>query len=239
MSYFAMRSTNNPMKYRNCTQSWSICCTEWCRALTQKIKLFNCWSQRSKGKYFHSVHYNRMMGHLWQGKTLNPLMFFFYWPGCRGNICRWCVACSEWLLTHLPLIKPLEGCTSGYIPLFDLQKEGLCLNSQHVVLMHFSESAPKWESLKFLTPVIICSRRVPQASTAFSPFILLYRCKPCSIVNIIRQNWENGSPPSKNDSQYVLDIYHLNFLKPWAEMLPVALTVELPEGKKQQPGAHL
>ena len=47
-------------------------------------------------------------------------------------------------------------------------------------------------------------REVPQASTGFSP--LLFGRKPRGILDLLRENWEEGPSPSKNEIQYVLDL---------------------------------
>lgn len=49
-------------------------------------------------------------------------------------------------------------------------------------------------------------RDVPQASTAFSPFELLYDCQPRGVLDVIREAWEEGPSNSGSEIQYVMDL---------------------------------
>ena len=40
----------------------------------------------------------------------------------------------------------------------------------------------------------------------FSPFELLFGQKPQGILDLIKENWEEGPSPSKNEIQYVMDL---------------------------------
>ncbi|TKS64962.1 Retrovirus-related Pol polyprotein from transposon 412 [Collichthys lucidus] len=49
-------------------------------------------------------------------------------------------------------------------------------------------------------------REVPQASTGFSPFELLFGRKPRGVLDLVKESWEEGPSPSKNEVQYILDL---------------------------------
>ncbi len=49
-------------------------------------------------------------------------------------------------------------------------------------------------------------REVPQASTGFSPFELLYGRQPRGVLDVLRETWEEGPLESKNKIQHVLDL---------------------------------
>ncbi len=49
-------------------------------------------------------------------------------------------------------------------------------------------------------------REVPQASTGFSPFELLYGRQPRGVLDVLRETWEEGPSESKNEIQHVLDL---------------------------------
>ncbi|XP_031732011.1 uncharacterized protein LOC116399190 [Anarrhichthys ocellatus] len=49
-------------------------------------------------------------------------------------------------------------------------------------------------------------RDVPQASTGFSPFELLFGRKPRGVLELIKENWEEGPSAGKSEIQYVLDL---------------------------------
>ncbi|KAM6944694.1 regulator of G-protein signaling 3-like [Lycodopsis pacificus] len=49
-------------------------------------------------------------------------------------------------------------------------------------------------------------REVPQASTGFSPFELLFGRTPRGVLDLIKENWEEGPSTGKSEIQYVLDL---------------------------------
>ncbi len=49
-------------------------------------------------------------------------------------------------------------------------------------------------------------REVPQASTGFSPFELLYGRQPRGVLDVLRETWEEGPSESKNEIQHVMDL---------------------------------
>ncbi len=50
-------------------------------------------------------------------------------------------------------------------------------------------------------------REVPQASTGFSPFELLYGRQLRGVLDIIREAWEEGPSNSRSEIQYVMDLW--------------------------------
>ncbi len=65
------------------------------------------------------------------------------------------------------------------------------------------EDAKNWD--KWLEPLLFAVR-VPQASTGFSPFELLYGRQPRGVLDVLRETWEEGPSESKNEIQHVLDL---------------------------------
>ena len=80
--------------------------------------------------------------------------------------------------------------TSVYHP----QKDGLVkrfnrtLKSMIRKFVH--DDSRNWD--KWLVPLLFAVREVPQASTGFSPFVLLYGRKPRGVLDLIKENWEEG-----------------------------------------------
>ncbi len=70
-----------------------------------------------------------------------------------------------------------------------------------VVLEQWKNSWDKW-----LEPILFAVREVPQASTGFSPFELLYGRQPHGVLDVLRETWEEGPSESKNEIQHVLDL---------------------------------
>ena len=66
------------------------------------------------------------------------------------------------------------------------------------------DDSRNWD--KWLVPLLFAVREVPQASTGFSPFELLFGRKPRGVLDLIKENWEEGPSPSKNEIQYVMDL---------------------------------
>ncbi len=66
------------------------------------------------------------------------------------------------------------------------------------------EDAKNWD--KWLEPLLFAVREVPQASTGFSPFELLYGRQPRGVLVVPRETWEEGPSESKNEIQHVLDL---------------------------------
>ena len=58
---------------------------------------------------------------------------------------------------------------------------------------------------RWLDP-LFAMREVPQASTGFSPFELLFGRKPCRVLVLVKESWEEGPSSSKSEVQYVLDL---------------------------------
>lgn len=67
-----------------------------------------------------------------------------------------------------------------------------------------------WNWNKCLEPLLFSVREVPQASTGFSPFNLLCGCRPCVVLDDLKENWEEGPLESINEFQYVLVIFFLS-----------------------------
>ena len=59
---------------------------------------------------------------------------------------------------------------------------------------------------KWLVPLLFAAREVPQAPTGFSPFVLLFGRKPRGVLDLIKENWEEGPSPIKNEIRYVMDL---------------------------------
>ncbi len=66
------------------------------------------------------------------------------------------------------------------------------------------EDAKNWD--KWLEPLLFSVREVPQASTGFSPFELLYGRQPRGVLDVIKESWEEGPSNSRSEIQYVLDL---------------------------------
>ncbi len=94
--------------------------------------------------------------------------------------------------------------TSVYHPQTDGLVERFNRTLKSMVRKFVKEDAKNWD--KWLEPLLFAVREVPQASTGFSPFELLYGRQPRGVLDVIREAWEEGPSNSRNEIQYVMDL---------------------------------
>ncbi len=99
-------------------------------------------------------------------------------------------------------IKPVR--TSVYHPQTDGLVERFNRTLKTMIRKFVHEDAKNWD--KWLEPLLFAVREVPQASTGFSPFELLYGRQPRGVLDVLRETWEEGPSESKNEIQHVLDL---------------------------------
>ena len=94
--------------------------------------------------------------------------------------------------------------TSVYHPQIDGLVERFNRTLKLMIRKFVHDDSRNWE--KWQVPLLFAVREVPQASTGFSPFELLFGRKPRGVLNLIKENWEEGPSPSKSEIQYVMDL---------------------------------
>uniref|UniRef100_A0A8C1LM62 Gypsy retrotransposon integrase-like protein 1 n=1 Tax=Cyprinus carpio TaxID=7962 RepID=A0A8C1LM62_CYPCA len=94
--------------------------------------------------------------------------------------------------------------TSVYHPQTDGLVERFNRTLKSMIRKFVQEDAKNWD--KWLEPLLFAVREVPQASTGFSPFELLYGRQPRGVLDVLRETWEDGPSDSKNEIQYVMDL---------------------------------
>ena len=94
--------------------------------------------------------------------------------------------------------------TSVYHPQTDglVERFNRTLNSMIRKFVH--DDSRNWD--KWLVLLLFAVREVPQASMGFSPFEPLFGRKPRGVLDLIKENWEEGPSPSKSEIQYVMDL---------------------------------
>ena len=75
---------------------------------------------------------------------------------------------------------------------------------KNMILKFVHEDSHNWD--KWLDPLLFAVREVPQASTGFFPFELLFGRKPGDVLGLVKENWETGPSTSKKEIQHVLDL---------------------------------
>uniref|UniRef100_A0AAQ4PTP4 ribonuclease H n=1 Tax=Gasterosteus aculeatus aculeatus TaxID=481459 RepID=A0AAQ4PTP4_GASAC len=94
--------------------------------------------------------------------------------------------------------------TSVYHPQTDGLVERMNKTLKSMIRKFISEDERNWDN--WLDPLLFAVREVPQASTGFSPFELLFGRTPRGVLDLIKESWEEGPSPGKNEIQYVLDL---------------------------------
>ncbi len=94
--------------------------------------------------------------------------------------------------------------TSVYHPQTDGLVERFNRMLKTMIRKFVHEDAKNWD--KWLEPLLFAVWEVPQASTGFSPFELLYGRQPRGVLDVLRETWEDGPSRGKNEIQYVMDL---------------------------------
>ena len=94
--------------------------------------------------------------------------------------------------------------TSVYHPQTDGLVERLNKTLKSMIRKFVHEDSSNWD--RWIDPLLFAVREVPQASTGFSPFELLFGRTPRGVLDLVKESWEEGPSPSKNEVQYVLDL---------------------------------
>uniref|UniRef100_A0AAQ4Q9F2 Gypsy retrotransposon integrase-like protein 1 n=1 Tax=Gasterosteus aculeatus aculeatus TaxID=481459 RepID=A0AAQ4Q9F2_GASAC len=94
--------------------------------------------------------------------------------------------------------------TSVYHPQTDGLVERLNKTLKSMIRKFIHDDERNWD--KWLDPLLFAVREVPQASTGFSPFELLFGRRPRGVLDLLKEHWEEGPSLSKNEIQYVLDL---------------------------------
>ncbi len=94
--------------------------------------------------------------------------------------------------------------TSVYHPQTDGLVERFNRTLKNMIRKFVHEDAKNWD--RWLEPFLFAVREVPQASTGFSPFELLFGRQPRGVLDVLRETWEDGPSDSRNEIQYVLDL---------------------------------
>uniref|UniRef100_A0A8C5FTF6 Integrase catalytic domain-containing protein n=1 Tax=Gadus morhua TaxID=8049 RepID=A0A8C5FTF6_GADMO len=102
------------------------------------------------------------------------------------------------------LLKVKAIRTSVYHPATDGLCERFNRTLKSMIRKFVLEDARNWHQC--LDPLLFAVREVPQASTGFSPFELLHGRRPRGVLDLIKENWKEGSSDSKNGIQYVIDL---------------------------------
>ncbi len=86
--------------------------------------------------------------------------------------------------------------------------------------------------------LLFAVREVPQASTGFSPFELLYGRQPRGVLDVLRETWEEGPSGSKNEIQHVLDL-RIKFHTQWQLSMENLLRAQDKQSRLYNLGARL
>ena len=107
-------------------------------------------------------------------------------------------------VTRLPSIKQLT--TTPYHPMCNSLTEKFTGTMKSMLKRLCSEQPRQWH--RYINPLLFAYREVPQESTGFSPFELLYGRAVRGPMTILKQLWtkEVEEPEVKNSYQYVFEL---------------------------------
>ena len=94
------------------------------------------------------------------------------------------------------------------------------------MLSRFSEEGKNWD--KMIPYILFAYREVPQATTGFSPFELLFGRDVRGPLDVLREQWESADKSDENVVSYVLKLRSR-----MAEMAEV-VRQNMAEGQKRQ-----
>ena len=97
-------------------------------------------------------------------------------------------------------IKPIR--TTPYHPPTDCLGERFNQTLKAMLRKTTLSGERSWD--KLLPYILFAYRKVPQASTGFSPFELLYGCKVCGPLDVLRETWEEPTKGGENVVTYML-----------------------------------
>ena len=102
-------------------------------------------------------------------------------------------------LLHIQLIRmsPSHPQTDGLVERFNQTLKTMLRKTA-------KEEGKNWD--KLLPYVLFAYREVPQASTGFSPFELLYGRQVRGLLDVLRETWESSSKSNENIVSYVINM---------------------------------
>ena len=99
-------------------------------------------------------------------------------------------------------VKPLHTAvyhpqTNGLVERFNKTLKGML---RKLVM----EKPKRWHLL--VAPLMFVVREVPQASTGFTPFEMIYGWNPRGILDLVREKWENGKDEAQTVVKHVMEM---------------------------------
>ncbi|GFN80780.1 Zinc finger protein [Plakobranchus ocellatus] len=166
-------------------------------------------------EYVMSVAHDSITGaHLGIRRTKDKVLNNFYWPGVDGDVTRYCWSCDvcertvkkDCMKEVCRLLGIKQKTTTPYHPMCNGMVERFNATLKTCLRRLCSEQPRQWH--RYINPLLFAYREVPQESTHFAPFKLLYGRTVLGPMHILRELWTKEIKESdvKSSYEYVLNL---------------------------------
>eukprot|EP00731_Ephydatia_muelleri_P009850 Em0005g436a len=161
------------------------------------------------------AHEVPIAGHLGKQKTSRRIMQRFYWPSLYRDVADFCKCCqicqkvSRNKAVHAPLIplpvvtEPFRRVAMDIVGPLPRTKSG---NRYILVLCDYGTRYPEAVEVRSIDAECVADELVPQASTGFSPFELLYGRAVSGPLDIVKGAGEGSKSTKDSVVSYVLGV---------------------------------
>uniref|UniRef100_A0A9J7YCJ2 Gypsy retrotransposon integrase-like protein 1 n=1 Tax=Cyprinus carpio carpio TaxID=630221 RepID=A0A9J7YCJ2_CYPCA len=170
------------------------------------------------------AHAHPMAGHLVAQNTIQRLRDRFHWPGLEAEVRRFCQACqacrvgipsqiltdqgtpfmSRMMAEVCNLLKIRQLRTTVYHPQTDGLVERFSQTLKQMLRRVAAEDKRDWDQM--LPYVLFGIREIPQASTGFTPFELLFGRQPRGLLDVAREAWEQQPAVHRTTIEHVREM---------------------------------
>ncbi len=143
------------------------------------------------------AHSHPMAGHLGPANTVQRIRDRFHWSGMDAEVKLFCQACPTCQVT-----SPRKPPPSPLIPLPIIERFNQTL--KQMLRRVVAEDKRDWDLM--IPYVLFGIREVPQASTGFTPFELLFGRQPRGLLDVAKEAWEQQPAVHRSVIEHVREM---------------------------------